>query len=195
MFCVVLTISIWQWHSRNQMRMGGGVVIRYDWPHHLPIYWAVDSFITMDLLPDTLRMRRECRERFPRHRLQSKPLVSDPDMHHDTCVTHVPWWMSGSRVGGKNLPGIPSACPTRNFTYLVRGPCLRVCVLSITIHYTLQCQYNKTYTPQLYHLGLVLYSPYFDGIWSPLPQTPTEINLANLVLMPHPLAAVLWKIA
>ena len=33
-------------------------------------------------------MRRECRERFPRHRLQRKPLVSDPGMHHDTCVMH-----------------------------------------------------------------------------------------------------------
>ena len=54
----------------------------------------------MGLLPDTqyrgLRMRRECRERFPRHRLQRKPLVSDPGMHHGTCVTHVPWCMSGS---------------------------------------------------------------------------------------------------
>ena len=37
-----------------------------------------------------LRMRREYRERFPRHRLQMKPLVSDPGMHHGTCVTHVP---------------------------------------------------------------------------------------------------------
>ena len=36
-----------------------------------------------------LRMRREWRERFPRHRLQRKPLVSDPGMHHGTCVTHV----------------------------------------------------------------------------------------------------------
>ena len=25
-----------------------------------------------------------------------QPRVSDPDMHHDTCMTHVPWWMSGS---------------------------------------------------------------------------------------------------
>ena len=33
---------------------------------------------------------------FPRHRLQRKPLVSDPGMHHGTCVTHVPWCMSGS---------------------------------------------------------------------------------------------------
>ena len=58
-------------------------------------------------------MRRECRERFPRHRLQRKPQVSDPDMHRGTCVTHVPWCMSGSLTsgGGEN-----------NFTYLVRGP-------------------------------------------------------------------------
>ena len=81
----------------------------------------------MGLLPDTwncwLRMRWECRERFPRHRLQRKLLVSDPGMHHGTCVTHVPWCMSGSltRGGGENVPGIPDACATRNFTYLARG--------------------------------------------------------------------------
>ena len=71
-----------------------------------------------------LRMRRECRERFSRHRLQRKPQVSDPDMHHGTCVTHVPWCMSGSLTsgGGENVPGIPGACATCNFTYLVRGP-------------------------------------------------------------------------
>ena len=27
---------------------------------------------------------------FPHRRLQRKPLVSDPGMHHGTCVTHVP---------------------------------------------------------------------------------------------------------
>ena len=41
-------------------------------------------------------MRRECRERFPRHWFQRKMLVSDPGMHHSTCATHVPWCMSGS---------------------------------------------------------------------------------------------------
>ena len=31
----------------------------------------------------------------------SPPLrVSDPDMHHATCVTHVPWCMPGSRTSG-----------------------------------------------------------------------------------------------
>ena len=69
-------------------------------------------------------MHRECRERFPRHRLQRKPLVSDSGMHHGTCVTYVPWCMLGSltRGGGENDPGIPGACATQNFTYLARGP-------------------------------------------------------------------------
>ena len=68
-----------------------------------PAWWCAWY---MGLLPDMqncgLRMRWECRERFPRHRCQRKLLVSDPDMHHGTCVTHVPWCMSGSlnRGGG-----------------------------------------------------------------------------------------------
>ena len=45
--------------------------------------------VSMGLLPDTqncgLRMHQECRERFPRHQLQRKPLVSDPGMRHGTC--------------------------------------------------------------------------------------------------------------
>ena len=47
-----------------------------------------------------------------------------PALHHGTCVTHVPWCMSGSLTsgGGENVPSIPGACATRNFTYLLRGP-------------------------------------------------------------------------
>ena len=30
----------------------------------------------------------------------AKPRVRDPDVHHGTCVTHVPWCMSGSRTSG-----------------------------------------------------------------------------------------------
>ena len=76
----------------------------------------------MDFLPDTqncgLRMRREFRERFPCQRLQRKPPVGDPGMHHDTCDTNVPWCMPGSLIRG----GIPGASATRNYAYLVRGP-------------------------------------------------------------------------
>ena len=73
------------------------------------IGYQYDSSI-MDLLPDAydcvLRIRWECRERFPRHRLQRKPLISYPGIHHGTCVTHVPWCMSGSLTlgAGKTFP-------------------------------------------------------------------------------------------
>ena len=43
------------------------------------------------------------------------PRVSNPDMHHDTCVTHVPWCMPGSLTSGflwswwrgKTFPAFP----------------------------------------------------------------------------------------
>ena len=49
---------------------------------------------------------------FPQRRIQRKTRVSDPGMHHGTCVTHMPWCMSGllTRGGGGNVPGIPGAC-------------------------------------------------------------------------------------
>ena len=49
---------------------------------------------------------------FPRRRFQRKPQVNDPGMHHGTCMTHVPWCMSGSLTcgDGENVPGIPGAC-------------------------------------------------------------------------------------
>ena len=65
------------------------------------------SATCMGFLPDTqncmLCMCRECRERLSRHWLQRKLLVRDPDMHHDTCVMHVPW----SMVFGKAFPAFP----------------------------------------------------------------------------------------
>ena len=94
---------------------------------------------TMGLLPDTrncgLRMRRECRERFPHHRLQRKPLVSDPDIHQGTCVTHV--GISNQRWR-ENAPGIPSACATHNFAYLARGPCIHC----VWLHKAGRLRYN-----------------------------------------------------
>ena len=57
------------------------------------------------------------------------PRVSGPDLHNYTCVTPLSWWRPGSLTSGflwsrwprKNVPGIPGACATREFTYLVRG--------------------------------------------------------------------------
>ena len=63
------------------------------------------------------------------------PLVRDPGVHHGTCVTHVPWCMSGSQTGGggETVPGIPGACATRNFTYLARDPLVRFIAVSLRI--------------------------------------------------------------
>ena len=80
----------------------------------------------MGLLPDMwycgLRMRRECRERFRRQWLQRKPLVSDPGMHHGTCVMHVPWCMSGSLTPQWRGKRSRHSRRMRNFMYLARGP-------------------------------------------------------------------------
>ena len=65
---------------------------------------------------------------FSPHRLQRKPLVKGPGMHHVTCIAHVPWCISGSltRGGWEDVPDIPGACTTRDFTYLARGPLLGI---------------------------------------------------------------------
>ena len=68
----------------------------------LPIIFrgpGIENDNPMDLLPDTpncgLGARRKCWKRFSHRRLQRKPLVSYPVMHHGTCVTHVPWCIPG----------------------------------------------------------------------------------------------------
>ena len=92
------------------------------------------AVIVMGLLPDMancgLRMRRECRKHFPHHRLQRKLLVSDPGMHHGTCITHVPWCMSGSanpRWWGKHSR---HSRRMRNPQYHVSGKRPNVCAIS-----------------------------------------------------------------
>ena len=54
-------------------------------------------------------MRREYRERFPRHRGLAIP----------TCI------ISFEVGGGENVPGIPGVCATHIFMYLARGPWTR----------------------------------------------------------------------
>ena len=102
---------------------------------HLPSQWS-DIYTTciadhssrnwisvLTTLPG-LRIHRECGERLPRHQLQRKPVISDPGMHHDTCVTQLPWCISVSltRSGGENVPVIAGACASCNIKYVARGP-------------------------------------------------------------------------
>ena len=78
------------------------------------------------------------------------PLVSDPDMHHDTCVTHVPWCMPGSLTSrflwsqwrGKRFR---HSRRMRNPSLYVSGKRpmqrIRYCVilwLSVSIHFAVQ---------------------------------------------------------
>ena len=84
-----------------------------------------EELYAMGLLPETqncgLHMRREFRERFP-----PPSRVSDPGLHHGTCVAHVPWCISGSLtngllwslVVGKTFPAFPAHAQP---VYLVRG--------------------------------------------------------------------------
>ena len=90
-----------------------------------------------------LRMRLECWDHFQRHRLQRKPPVSDPGMHHCTCDTYAPWCMSGSvtRDGGENVLGIPGACATNNFSYLTKGPWSGVCLVTSLV----ACAWDRIY--------------------------------------------------
>ena len=101
------------------------------------------DYTTMGLLPNPsncgLRMRWKCRERFSRHRgsaipactmarawplFYKKPMGFLSDSGHLRAVVHVVIAKWQFPVGGEeNVPGIPGACATRNFTYLVKGPC------------------------------------------------------------------------
>ena len=105
----------------------------------------------MGLWPDTQncgsRMLRESRERFPRHRLQRKPLISDPSMHHDSCVTHMPWCMSGSLTRGCRVKRSRHSRRTHNPQFYVFGkrPMFISCWLIVnwTLRSKLQCISNQ----------------------------------------------------
>ena len=71
---------------------------------------------------------------FPRRRFKRKPLVSDPGMHHGTCVTHVPWCMSGSLTcgDGENVPDIPGTCAPAILRIGQEAHCMNQCWLNVS---------------------------------------------------------------
>ena len=113
MFYLILVASRSQWHFGQVSNCAR------------PFLFLGLQVVAMGFKNCGLCMRRQCRERFPHHRLRRKPLVIHYGMHHGTFVTHVLWCMSGSmtRGGGENVPCIPGPCATCNFTFLVKGPC------------------------------------------------------------------------
>ena len=110
------------------------------------------------------------------------PRVSNPDIHHDVCMTHVSWCMPGSLTNGclwsqchgvgENVPGIPSACTTRNFTHLVRGSCVendniirvissfKILKESHLAQWLLHDNPKRQRTPILYSLAFFFYGVY-----------------------------------
>ena len=73
-----------------------------------------------------------------------------------SCVTHVPWCMLGSLTSGflwsrwrKNVPSIPGAWATQNFTCLVRGPwatLLMVLLLVFIKHLDIHWLHNSNHS-------------------------------------------------
>ena len=69
----------------------------------------------MGLLPDTKKLRVRHAPGMP-GTFSPPSGTSDPDMHHGTCVTHVPWCMPGSLTSvflwsqwrGKTFPAFPA---------------------------------------------------------------------------------------
>ena len=157
-----------KWHQTigYTIKDRGGLYIRKIYMFILGIYYT-DAHWNTAIPSDPcrirkidcgFRLRRVCRERFPRNQVKRKPLVSDPGMLHSTCVTRMPWRMSGSltRGGGENVPGIPDARATRNFAYLVNCPLMGLCVFSILCIYFVHC-FEDNYVS----LGMV------NILWSP----------------------------
>ena len=136
---------------------------------------------------------------FPRHRLQSRPPVSDPGMHHGTCVTHVPWCMSGSltRGGGKHNTGIPSASASGYFTYLARGQSatlFKELYLCWWCSSALDLYIWSMFTPKLFQIffcqGLFINSQYNYTNWL----DPVNTNDAwQLVLCNHIIGKSIWS--
>ena len=104
------------WHLPKQLHS--------EWPSYYSVNWFLPYFkhyrhISYGPLTRYVKLRVAHAPGMPRTfppaaEIQRKPRVSDPDMHHGTCVTHVPWCMSGflTRGGGENVPSIPGACAT-----------------------------------------------------------------------------------
>ena len=113
-------------------------------------------------------MRRECRECFPRHLFQRKPLLNNPGMHHGTCVTHVPWCMSGSLTRGGKRPMQEVVSSHGNLNRWWVNFALIVMMVQICSQCVLGIQ--KSYLPQINTIWLSVYTKMVGSLtyWNPL---------------------------
>ena len=135
-----------------------------DYPHKEPVIWKVICFEPLWLVcfvcyfwaSYQIRKIAGCACAGNAGNVSPPPLVSDPDMHHGTCMTHVPWCMPDRLLavsfevgGGENVPGIPGACATHNYTYMARGPWWFVCQKKITRAWKSNCTPQNVFVMQL----------------------------------------------
>ena len=96
-----------------------------DWDPPLVYLLSLQLLMShMGLLPDTCNCGLQMPGTF-----SLPPRVTDPGMHHGTCVAHVPWCMPGSLASGflwSRWRGKRSRHSRRvrkpQFAYLTRGP-------------------------------------------------------------------------
>ena len=102
-FCFVLCVRA------GLICLCGYIILIYD---HITVFSRVTSWASFQIRTIVgCACTGNTGKVFPRDRLQRKPLVNDPDMHHGTCVTHVPWYACRDRlaaVAGKTFPAYPA---------------------------------------------------------------------------------------
>ena len=117
--CIRIQCVVHSWNYHSHTLFSWRVVLHRFLLIHLykPFMDWLRKLHRMGLLPDThhcyLRMRRECRVRFS----PACAWYTCRDACRDRLLA-----VSFEVGGGENVPGIPGACATRNFAYLVRGP-------------------------------------------------------------------------
>ena len=141
------------------------------------IYWMHHALVSVPWASYQIRKIAGCAcagnagNVFPRRRFQRKPLVGDPGMHHGTCVTHVPWCMSGSLAcgDGENVPGIPGACAPailRIWQEAHDRHCSSAVVITIHFHYMISPTHCNHHFVQLMSIELPWFS-YFTQYYDP----------------------------
>ena len=128
------------WWWRHNRLPGGLYEMRYLWREHRPLTRYVELRVAhAPGMPGTFSL---------------PPWDSDPDMHHDTCIRHLPWCIPGSLISGfllngwrENFPSIPGACATRNITYPVRCPC-SIWIMILVIDLVLSDIHDRSIVPE-----------------------------------------------
>ena len=131
--------------------------------------------------------------RFPHHRLK-KDTASQRSRHASRHVRHACTVMDVGIANPQwrgNVPGIPGACATRNFTYLVRGPYWDVTWASLRLKSTAtRALVDQVVLPEKKISKLRIIGHIARGIhWSPLgfPQNTEWANNAVRVSMWSPI--------